>query len=221
MFWTQEWNNMQYVTSATFLLAVASDYYSSVNSTPQRCTSPVTPSEMLRAAKQQVDYILGKNSRGTSYMIGFGSQYPQHVHHRGASIVGPVACRKGYSRFYLVPDANPFVLEGGIVGGPDQHDLYLDVRQNFAMSEPALYNTAPLVGVLALLSGRSIKDDGDELHRVNIQLQGNQFSIFFLAIFTKTLNPKPSSRWKLTALLLYSSLTISLLYWFVMNMVSS
>jgi len=173
---------------------------------------------MLRAAKQQVDYILGKNSRGTSYMIGFGSHYPQNVHHRGASIGGAGACRKGYSRFYLVPDANPFVLEGGIVGGPDQHDLYLDVRQNFAMSEPALYNTAPLVGVLALLSSRSIKDDGDEQHRVNIQLRGNQCSILFLAFFTKTLNPKRSSRWKL---LLSSSLIISLFYWFVMDMFSS
>lgn len=164
---------MQYVTSAAFLLTVASEYYASVAQTPQRCVSAVTTAEMSRAAKQQVDYILGKNSRGTSYMIGFGSNFPQHVHHRGASIVGPVACRKGYSKFYLVPDPNPFVLEGGIVGGPDQNDLYQDVRQNFAMSEPALYNTAPLVGVLALLSSSRIsKDDGEESHGINIQLRG-------------------------------------------------
>lgn len=168
---------MQYVTSAAFLLTVAADYYSSAGRTPQRCMTAVTPSEMFSAAKQQVDYILGKNSRGTSYMIGFGALFPQHVHHRGASIVGPVACRTGYSRFYLAPDPNPFVLEGGIVGGPDRNDLYQDVRHNFAMSEPALYNTAPLVGVLALLCSNQHRFDVDgdsesHVHSINIQLRG-------------------------------------------------
>lgn len=164
---------MQYVTSAAFLLTVAADYYAGAKATPQRCTTAVTAAEMARAAKQQVDYILGKNSRGLSYMIGFGSHYPQQVHHRGASIRGPVPCRQGYSRFYLVSDANPFVLEGGIVGGPDQNDVYQDLRQNFAMTEPALYNTAPLVGVLALLSTKN-DDDGDDHHGIHIHLRGNQ-----------------------------------------------
>ncbi|XP_024377257.1 endoglucanase 11 [Physcomitrium patens] len=159
MFWTQYWNNMQYVTSAAFLLSVASNYYAAAGQNPQHCISSVTTREMLAAAKQQVDYILGKNSRGKSYMIGFGSNFPLRVHHRGASIDGPVGCRKGYGKFYLVPDPNPFVLEGGIVGGPDQNDLYQDVRQNFAMAEPALYNTAPLVGLLAYLI-EGYNDDG-------------------------------------------------------------
>jgi endoglucanase len=164
MFWTQSWNNMQYVTSAAFLLAVESDYYAAVGQAPQSCVAAVTTAEMLGAAKRQVDYILGKNSRGMSYMVGFGSNYPQRVHHRGASIDGPVACRKGFSKFYLVPEPNPFVLEGGIVGGPDQHDLYQDVRENYAMSEPALYNTAPLVGILARLTSEKTSNfDEDSL----------------------------------------------------------
>ena len=160
MFWTQTWNNMQYVTSAAFLLSVASDYYEAADQTPKRCVGAVTTTEMWRAGKQQVDYILGKNSHGFSYMIGFGGNSPRRVHHRGASVVGPVPCREGYSKFYLVSDPNPFVLEGGVVGGPDQNDSYHDARENFAMSEPALYNTAPLVGILARLSSGIDIDDG-------------------------------------------------------------
>lgn len=172
---------MQYVTSTAFLLAVASDFYAAVEQTPQHCISSVTTAEMWGAAKQQVDYILGKNSRGTSYMIGFGSHYPQQVHHRGASIQGPVACRKGFSKFYLVPEPNPFVLEGGIVGGPGHNDLYQDIRENYALSEPALYNTAPLVGILARLSS-DISNDDEDNHRVGL-LPGTIFCAQWLLYF--------------------------------------
>ncbi|ERM95404.1 hypothetical protein AMTR_s00008p00230370 [Amborella trichopoda] len=34
----------------------------------------------------QIDYILGKNPRKMSYIVGFGNHNPKHVHHRAASI---------------------------------------------------------------------------------------------------------------------------------------
>ncbi|XP_024366977.1 endoglucanase 7 [Physcomitrium patens] len=157
MFWIQTWNNMQYVTSAAFLLTVASDYYEAAHATLSHCTSPVTNSELLAAGKEQVDYILGNNNRGQSYMIGFGNSYPQRVHHRAASIPEPVACKEGFDRFYFTQNNNPHVIEGAITGGPDANDNYNDQRNQYAMSEPVLYNTAPLVGTLARLSqGRDI-----------------------------------------------------------------
>lgn len=34
----------------------------------------------------QADYVLGKNPMKMSYLVGYGSDYPQYVHHRGSSI---------------------------------------------------------------------------------------------------------------------------------------
>lgn len=44
-----------------------------------------------------MDYILGLNPKGTSYMVGYGSNYPKKVHHRAASIVST----KKYKKFHL------------------------------------------------------------------------------------------------------------------------
>jgi len=33
-----------------------------------------------------MDYILGKNPEGRSYMVGFGNNPPTQAHHRGASV---------------------------------------------------------------------------------------------------------------------------------------
>lgn len=54
--------------------------------------------------------------------------------------------------YYFVSTPNPHIIEGAVTGGPDANDNYQDVRDNYAMSEAVLYNTAPLVGVLARLS---------------------------------------------------------------------
>lgn len=107
----------------------------------------------------QVDYILGNNNRGQSYLVGFGSNYPQRVHHRASSIVSYkkepqfVTCKGGYTDWYNTENVNPNLLVGALVGGPDQNDDFVDQRNAYAMTEPATYNTAPLVGVLARLQG--------------------------------------------------------------------
>lgn len=152
MFWIQNWNNMQYVTTASFILTVASDYYTSASASLKYCVSSATNSEMLSAAQTQVNYILGQNSRGTSYFIGYGSSFPERAHHRGASISAPVGCSEGFNKYYFVSTPNPHIIEGAVTGGPDANDNYQDVRDNYAMSEPVVYNTAPLVGVLARFS---------------------------------------------------------------------
>jgi len=106
----------------------------------------------------QVDYILGSNPLGMSYMVGYGPKFPQRIHHRGSSLPSMstfhehIGCHDGNS--YLVtkmPNRN--VLVGAVVGGPDNNDQFLDSRLNVSQSEPATYFNAPLVGALAFFKG--------------------------------------------------------------------
>ncbi|KAJ4978211.1 hypothetical protein NE237_008991 [Protea cynaroides] len=156
--WWQPWNNLQYTTSALLALSVYSNYLSASQATIQCQGGIVTPTDLITFVQSQVDYILGSNPKGTSYMVGFGSNYPQQVHHRGASIVSikedpsPVTCKGGFDDWFNKNAPNPNVLEGAIVGGPDENDAYSDSRSNFQQAEPAIANTAPFVGVLANLA---------------------------------------------------------------------
>lgn len=151
---------MQYVSTAAFLLTVASDYYSGAHKTLSHCTSSADSTELLAAAQQQVDYILGKNARGQSYIVGHGSSWPQHVHHRAASINAQVSCSEGFNKFYFTSNPNPYTIYGALVGGPDQNDGFTDARNQYAMTEPTLYSSATMVGVLARFSGGGTNSGG-------------------------------------------------------------
>lgn len=117
----------------------------------------LTPQEIFSFAKSQVDYILGNNPMGMSYLVGYGLRYPLKVHHRGASIEsyrgnkGFIGCTQGYDLWYSRQDANPNVIVGAIVGGPNNKDEFWDERENYMQTEACTYNTATLVGVFAKL----------------------------------------------------------------------
>ncbi|KAL2516701.1 Endoglucanase 6 [Abeliophyllum distichum] len=155
----QRWNNMQFVTSASFLLTVYSDYLYSAGKILKCPSGNVAPYELLSFAKSQVDYILGDNPRATSYMVGYGKNYPRQVHHRAASIVSIkenpsfVSCRGGYATWFSRKASDPNLLTGALVGGPDAYDNFADQRDNYEQTEPATYNNAPLLGTLARLYG--------------------------------------------------------------------
>ncbi|OVA02725.1 Glycoside hydrolase [Macleaya cordata] len=162
LLWWQAWNNLQYTTSTALVIASYSEYLRPAHANlecPDSVT--VTPDDLIDFVKSQVDYILGSNPKKMSYMVGMGSNYPKHIHHRGASIVSikkdptPVTCKGGYDIWFYKNATDPNVLDGAIVGGPDLSDSYTDVRSNYPQAEPATVNTAPLVGVLALLASRS------------------------------------------------------------------
>ncbi|KAL6280578.1 hypothetical protein ACE6H2_017459 [Prunus campanulata] len=154
----QRWNNMQFVTSASFLATVYSDYLTSAGKSLNCAAGNVAPSELLSFAKSQVDYILGDNPRATSYMVGYGNNFPQQVHHRASSIVSYkkdssfVSCRGGYATWFSRKASDPNLLTGAIVGGPDAYDNFADQRDNYEQTEPATYNNAPLLGILARLN---------------------------------------------------------------------
>jgi hypothetical protein len=92
-------------------------------------------------------------------MVGYGNNYPRQVHHRGSSIVSYkvdptfVSCRGGYATWFSRKGSDPNLLTGAIVGGPDAYDNFADERDNYEQTEPATYNNAPLLGLLARLSG--------------------------------------------------------------------
>ncbi|OAY69872.1 Endoglucanase 13, partial [Ananas comosus] len=115
--------------------------------------------------KISADYILGKNPKSMSYLVGYGPNYPTHVHHRGASIPSiftlpsTVGCVDGFENWYDNPKADPNVILGALVGGPDANDAFSDDRKNYQHTEPTLASNAPLVGVFAKLD--SVPDTGD------------------------------------------------------------
>ncbi|KAJ0977225.1 hypothetical protein J5N97_012699 [Dioscorea zingiberensis] len=150
-------SNLQYVTSTTFLLSVYAKYLRASSQTFKCGDMQVTPSHLRKLARQQVDYILGQNPKRMSYMVGYGNSFPQHVHHRSSSIPSihvnsqHLSCDAGFNFFYT-SSANPNVLTGAVVGGPDENDEYADDRENYAQSEPAIYINAPLVGTLSYIA---------------------------------------------------------------------
>ncbi|PRQ56976.1 putative cellulase [Rosa chinensis] len=158
LLWFLPFNNLQYTAAATLIATVYSEYLSPKRASIQCSGGIVQAPALLDLARSQVDYILGSNPNGMSYMVGFGSKYPTQIHHRGASIVSfkkdpsPVACQAGFDAWFNKNAPNPNVLDGAIVGGPNDSDGYTDSRSNFQMAEAATVNTAPLVGVLAKLA---------------------------------------------------------------------
>jgi endoglucanase len=95
-------------------------------------------------AKEQVDYILGDNPRGFSYMTGFGNSYPLQPHHRAAS---------GISDGSDTSAANKHILYGAMVGGPksaNDYD-YQDLRSDYVSNEVAMNYNSGLTGAMAYM----------------------------------------------------------------------
>jgi hypothetical protein len=80
------------------------------------------------------------------------------VHHRAASIVPYkhskefIGCAQGFDDWFIRKGANPNVVVGAIVGGPDRRDRFRDHRENYMQTEACTYNTAPMVGMFAMLN---------------------------------------------------------------------
>ncbi|XP_057823453.2 endoglucanase 1-like [Cryptomeria japonica] len=151
-------SNMQYVTSTTFLLFTYAKYLRASNQVARCGNNQFTADSIRGLAKRQIDYILGENPLGMSYMVGYSTKFPQHIHHRGSSLPsksqhpGKIGCNDGFSEGLKNNGPNPNVLVGAIVGGPDFNDQFRDDRNDYSHSEPTTYINAPLVGCLAALA---------------------------------------------------------------------
>lgn len=85
-----------------------------------------------------------------SYLVGYGDNYPQYVHHRGASIPedADTSCKDGW-KWLDSTEPNPNVATGALVGGPFLNETYIDSRNNSMQAEPTTYNSAVIVGLLS------------------------------------------------------------------------
>ncbi|CAH2078092.1 unnamed protein product [Thlaspi arvense] len=147
---------LQYVANAAFLAALFSDYLDAADTPGWYCGPNFYSTDVLRKfSRSQIDYILGKNPRNMSYVVGFGQRYPKRVHHRGASIPKSVkkeSCKGGW-KWRDSKKENPNKIIGAMVAGPDKHDGFHDVRSNYNYTEPTLSGNAGLVAALVALSG--------------------------------------------------------------------
>ncbi|XP_042401249.1 endoglucanase 8-like [Zingiber officinale] len=151
---TRSSNNQ--VTGAVSLLAlVYAKHLKQAKGTITCGKTQFPPSKLVDLAKSQADYILGHNPLRMSYMVGYGSKFPQHIHHRASALpsldVHPsfIACKDG-TPYYMSRKPNPNELTGAIVGGPNNGtDYFDDDRKRPAQSEPTTYINAPFVGVFA------------------------------------------------------------------------
>ncbi|KAH9927154.1 Six-hairpin glycosidase [Epithele typhae] len=120
-----------------------------------------TSQDRYRAfAQGQLDYVLGNNPMSVPYVVGTHPSSPQNPHSALATGYNPPN-----TSFISIPDdidgdpaTEAYVLYGAVVGGPDAHDLFWDLREDWAQGEPALDYNAPL---LALAAHALVAGSGD------------------------------------------------------------
>nr|QQP23425.1 glycosyl hydrolase 9B5 [Sedum alfredii] len=151
LIWVSEWNALQHPVAASLLAVLYSDYMLTSQTAKLSCDGKTyKPSDLRKFAISQVDYVLGDNPQKLSYLVGYGDNYPEYVHHRGASIPADATtgCKDGWK--WLDSDKpNPNIASGALVGGPFLNETYIDSRNNSMQGEPSTYNSALLVGLLS------------------------------------------------------------------------
>ena len=117
------WASLRMAANTAFVALVYADFLGSSNPLYTRYHD---------FGKRQIDYALGDNPRGGSYMVGFGVSPPRNVHHRGAhgawTNAGPGS----------EPAVSRHILYGALAGGPDAGDSWADDRGDFVKNEVAL-----------------------------------------------------------------------------------
>jgi endoglucanase len=115
--------------------------------------APGAPRDGCRVAAGARDWMLGRNSYGASFIVGYGPRAPQHPHHWG-SVFG-----KGVPAGALVGGPAP-LSEIRSQGFPVRGRLgtrfatYEDRRADYVTSEPAIDYSASSILLLAALAGR-------------------------------------------------------------------
>ncbi|MFZ5988341.1 MAG: glycoside hydrolase family 9 protein [Bacillota bacterium] len=140
-----DWGSFRYAALTSLLAFIYSD----------KLEDPVKKARYHDFAVNQINYILGKNPRNASYIVGFGSNYPQHPHHRTAH--GSWGGRKEN------PPDNRHILYGALVGSVNNNDGFNDSINDYVSNEVAIDYNSGLVGALARMymefGGNPIPED--------------------------------------------------------------
>ncbi|KAL7207504.1 hypothetical protein ACSBR1_029454 [Camellia fascicularis] len=151
LIWVSQWNALQHPVASAFLAVIYSDYMLTSRTATLSCNGDsYGPSDLRKFSASQADYVLGNNPMKMSFLVGYGDKYPQHVHHRGASIPtdATTGCSDGW-KWLNSTDPNPNVAVGALVGGPFLNETFVDSRNNSMQTEPSSYNGALIVGLLS------------------------------------------------------------------------
>uniref|UniRef100_H2YH71 cellulase n=1 Tax=Ciona savignyi TaxID=51511 RepID=H2YH71_CIOSA len=106
----------KYAANAAFILMLAYEKF------PRAARA----TEWRALGIKQINYLLGDNRKGQSFVVGFGDQPPTQPLHKGSSCpLPPAECGR---EFREVNSPNPNVLYGALVGGPNEMDDFSDLR---------------------------------------------------------------------------------------------
>lgn len=93
---------------------------------------------LVSTFKTQIDYALGSNPANMSYVIGYGSKWPQSPHHRAAN-----PSKSSNAKYTLT---------GALVGGPGNNDAYVDDVNQYQYSEVAIdYNASFMLALTSYI----------------------------------------------------------------------
>jgi endoglucanase len=105
-------------------------------------------SRLYTFAKKQMDYALGANPKGMSYIIGYGSSWPQRpLHAAGSGFWSGNDNANPNSPLYQTKSRH--TLYGALVGGPKNDDTFPDEWTDYTHSEATIYGNASMTGVLS------------------------------------------------------------------------
>ncbi|MBE6860842.1 MAG: glycoside hydrolase [Ruminococcus sp.] len=127
-FWLNTWGSARYNTAAQFIALVYDKY-----------NNDGKPGEFSEWAKGQMEYLMGKNKLGRSYIVGYNADSVKFPHHRAAS--GLTKCED--------PDEHRYVLYGALAGGPDATDKHNDITSDWIYNEVTIDYNAAFVGAAA------------------------------------------------------------------------
>ncbi|MFN8436034.1 MAG: glycoside hydrolase family 9 protein [Cytophagales bacterium] len=130
------WGPLRYNASAAFMVALDAKLNGNQTNT-------------LKFVYDNIDYIFGKNSSSRSFVVGFGSNYPKHPHHRNVYLNdnNPGDAAKATMS---IPTKN--VQFGYMCGGTRTASSFSDDVVNYQHTEGGIDYNACLVGILGYIN---------------------------------------------------------------------
>lgn len=101
-----------------------------------------------------VDYIMGKNSRNQSFIVGFGEKCPYFPHHRNFFRADLNDLDKEKGQLPQVDNNYKFIQFGYLVGGTLNDGEYKDDSGSYSMTEGGIDYNAGLVGALGYINSK-------------------------------------------------------------------
>ncbi|VVA92228.1 unnamed protein product [Arabis nemorensis] len=181
-------SNLQYVTSITFLLTTYAKYMKATKHNFNCGNYVIVPNALINLSKRQVDYILGVNPMKMSYMVGFGTNFPKRIHHRGSSLPSRAVrsnsqgCNGGFQSF-RTQNPNPNGSNRGKTGSKRRGLCDLSIRLLFLL----LPGCAMLRSCTTLLVRRSNSNRRNSFCKVSLSLVFLLWLLLFLSTFLVSL----------------------------------